>query len=473
MQLDDARGVPRIPKLLRHKSGRAFARVHTNGRARDFYFGPFGSVEAKQRYAAFVAALLAGEDLVPQRRREQEVSSPTIDELIIVYKTEELAHRSVWVRDHADRSLRDLQARHGRMPASQFGPRLLASLRDAMAESGRFNRRELNRMVQGIKRFFRWCVARELVPADTAHALAALASLRAGDSRLREPKVVRPAAWAAVEATLPHLSTPLRAAVLVMWWSGARAGELLQARPCDIDRSKSPWRFTPPHHKTQHHGKARTIWFGPEARAILGPLLLRAAPNEFLFRPADALEEQKRQRRQQRRSKLTPSQRARDEANARSPKLAVGARYDTHALTLAITRAINAANAPDKIAAMRTKLLELLPDRSGAIDAACARLASRMPRRALDRLAEQACGDEHESRRQAVRKALEAIRKAPGRVPRWSCHQLRHAAATRVEAGSHDHDGTRAVLGHSSLNVTQIYVERDERRAAELMERLG
>ncbi len=54
----------------------------------------------------------------------------------------------------------------------------------------------------------------------------------------------------------------------------------------------------------------------------------------------------------------------------------------------------------------------------------------------------------------------------------WHPHQLRHNAATaiRKELGL---DVARAVLGHSSPAVTEIYAERDDRAAAGAMERLG
>jgi integrase len=55
---------------------------------------------------------------------------------------------------------------------------------------------------------------------------------------------------------------------------------------------------------------------------------------------------------------------------------------------------------------------------------------------------------------------------------RWHPHMLRHAKATEIrrEAGL---DAARAVLGHRSPVVTEIYAELDTTRAAEVMGRLG
>jgi integrase len=57
-------------------------------------------------------------------------------------------------------------------------------------------------------------------------------------------------------------------------------------------------------------------------------------------------------------------------------------------------------------------------------------------------------------------------------IPSWHPHQLRHNAATylRKEFGL---DVARAVLGHSSPAVTEVYAELDGAKAAEAMERVG
>jgi integrase len=58
-------------------------------------------------------------------------------------------------------------------------------------------------------------------------------------------------------------------------------------RPCDVDRSAEPWRYTvPPRwNKTFHKGRARVVMLGPKARAILAPWLDAArAPDAAVFR---------------------------------------------------------------------------------------------------------------------------------------------------------------------------------------------
>ena len=58
------------------------------------------------------------------------------------------------------------------------------------------------------------------------------------------------------------------------------------------------------------------------------------------------------------------------------------------------------------------------------------------------------------------------------KYPAWHPNQLRHNAATRLrkEFGL---DTARAVLGHSSTAVTEVYAELDSEKAAAAMERVG
>jgi integrase len=75
--------------------------------------------------------------------------------------------------------------------------------------------------------------------------------------------------------------------------------------------------------------------------------------------------------------------------------------------------------------------------------------------------------------RYGIRKAnREAERIGNPPIPDWHPNQLRHNAATRLrrEFGL---DVARAVLGHSTPVVTEVYAELDGAKAAEAMERVG
>lgn len=57
-------------------------------------------------------------------------------------------------------------------------------------------------------------------------------------------------------------------------------------------------------------------------------------------------------------------------------------------------------------------------------------------------------------------------------VKPWTPNALRHSTATVIRK-AYGLDGAQAVLGHSQADVTQVYAELDEGKAAEIMRRIG
>lgn len=76
------------------------------------------------------------------------------------------------------------------------------------------------------------------------------------------------------------------------------------------------------------------------------------------------------------------------------------------------------------------------------------------------------CYDSHSYARAIARACTKAG------IERWTPHQLRHSAATRIKK-KHGMEASRTVLGHKSADVTQIYVQRDLELAAKVMEDMG
>jgi len=67
-----------------------------------------------------------------------------------------------------------------------------------------------------------------------------------------------------------------------------------------------------------------------------------------------------------------------------------------------------------------------------------------------------------------------AIRYACGKagIEVWSPNQLRHAAATRIRR-DHGIEASRIILGHRSLNVTEIYAEVDTKQIRDIVKKVG
>jgi integrase len=218
----------------------------------------------------------------------------------------------------------------------------LKAIRLAMIEEGQ-SRRYVNDNVARIKRLFKWAASEQLVPASVAQALMTVEGLRKGHGKARETAPVEPVDDAVVEATLPYLPAVVADLVRLQRLTGCRPGEILAMRPADVDRSSDVWRYTPAEHKTEHHGKRRVIFIGPQAQAVLLPYLLRDA-EAYCFSPADS----ERKRLAERHAKRTTPLNCGTVPSARKRRR-IGKRYIIDQYRRAIARACVAAFAPPEL----------------------------------------------------------------------------------------------------------------------------
>ena len=126
-------------------------------------------------------------------------------------------------------------------------------------------------------------------------------------------------------------------------------------------------------------------------------------------------------------------------------------------------------------------------------DAPCFSPAEAMARRREERHAQRVTpeGDGNRPGYNARRREKRRSERKPGRayttssygksiakacekaqVERWSPNQIRHTAGTefRREFGL---EAAQTILGHSRANTTEIYAERDERKAIEVARQIG
>src|SRR5256885_15966090 len=123
---------------------------------------------------------------------------------------------------------------YGSLPAVEFGPIAMKTVRLAMIERG-LCRNDKKQRVSCVKRIFRWAVAEALVPPAILQSLSAVEPLRVGRSAARETDPVRPVADQHVEAVLPYLPPTLGAMVRLQRLTGMRSGEVCTLRTCDVD----------------------------------------------------------------------------------------------------------------------------------------------------------------------------------------------------------------------------------------------
>jgi integrase len=337
----------RKPKFRLHAaSGRAF--VQLNGRRH--YLGAHDDPQTKVRYQRLIGFWEANGRTLPPKPGSQF----TITELCDVFEawvSKRYQHaadgRSASEVDNFKRVMVPLRNLYGATPAGQFGPLALMVVREEFAKK-RWCRRGVNRATERVRRIFKWAAGRQLLPVTIYNALQAIEPLRRGESELPEPRAVGPVPIEHVDAIQPHVSRQVWAIVQLQLRTAARAGEIVQMRAVDLDTSGAIWRYKPPHHKTEHHGKDRTIYLGPVAQDVVKPFLVERAIDAPLFSPAEAEAERLEELHRQRVENGTPLHHGNGRGKNRkaNPKRTPGTMYRTAAYARAITRACKAAKVP-------------------------------------------------------------------------------------------------------------------------------
>ena len=313
------RHVNAVPKYRKHRaSGQAVVTIF----GRDHYLGPHGTKVSRDAYDRLIAEFLASgrKNIAPDNVLEVET---TVVEVLAAYwkycqgyyrkdgkPTSEVEAMKVVIRD--------IKADFARLPVAQFGPNALKRVRDRWIARG-LTRPGINKYQRRATRIFRWAVAEELAPPSVIQALAAVTGLRKHRSTAPEPPPILPVAIPVVEKTLPHLPATLADMVRFQLLTGARPGEVCKLRPGNVDRSGDVWEFRVDGHKTEHHGRIRTVFIGPEAQKILTPYLLRA-PADSCFSPAEVMAKQREERHSRRVTPLSYGNRPGKRAGTRELK---------------------------------------------------------------------------------------------------------------------------------------------------------
>lgn len=221
-----------------------------------------------------------------------------------------------------------------KLPAKDFRPSMLRKVQRSMIDDG-LARSTINDRIVKIRSVFKWAVSHERVPASVLTGLQAVPALKRGRSAAKEPEPVRPVARGVVNATLAELPGPLRAMIELQWLTGMRSSEVCIMRPRDINTSGEVWIYSPPSHKTEHHGREKRIPLGPKAQAIIEPYRRTRTPDAYLFDPREALRERHATAKTHRRPNQKP--------NPRETERTVRGHYDKYSYRRAIDRAIAAA----------------------------------------------------------------------------------------------------------------------------------
>jgi integrase len=388
---------PRTPSYCLHKaSGQAVVRID----GVDHYLGKHGTPESRAEYDRLVAEWLGnGRRLVTPTAAD----GLTVGELILSHwQWAERYYRDERGKagqelDNLRAALKPLRRLYGHTQAAAFGPLSLRAVQEDLAKSG-LSRGVVNARVNRVRRVFKWAVSYELIPSSVYEALRTVPGLQRGRCEAREAPAVRPAPNDHVNATLPHMPAPVRAMVEVQRLTGCRPGEVMVMRAIDLTMSGPVWTYRPAGHKNEHRGLDRVIFLGPLAQEVIKPFLTTNL-EAYLFCPRAYVEDLRRRRAEQRKTKRTPSELKR--RRKAKPQRLPAERYNRRSYRLAIVRACRRAG-----------------------------------------------------------------------VPEWSPLQLRHTAATAIRA-RYGVEAAKVILGHTKVETTQIYAERDLSKAQEIMREIG
>jgi len=442
---------PHMPRLSRKLPS---YRLHRNSgqgvvtlSGRDHYLGPFGTEESHKAYERTMAAWLANQGQRASRSAKPTSISPShfstsestivsIDALFVAYW--DFAKTYYVKNGRPTSSLGNIKAAYkfvhllcGTIAPGSFGPLVMKAVRQTMIDAG-LSRTTINDYIDDIRRLFRWATENEFVDPSIYQGLRAVSGLKRSRSPARETVAVKPISSHIVDTTIHHVSKQIAAMLRLQALSGMRPEEVCMMKGEDLDTSDSVWSYTPQSHKTEHHQRRRVVFLGPRAQQVLRPLLKHDL-SAYLFNPTEAESSRNCQRREQRQSRMTPSQALRS-AKA-NPKRTPGHRYTTASYRRAIHRACDNAFPPP------------VP-------------ICRRPGETSQEWKNRLTADEKTELQQWQRKH------------RWSPNRLRHNAGTELRK-VYGVEASRVVLGHSSTVVTEMYAEIDFEKAKVIMGEVG
>ena len=324
------------PKYRRQKSKTGdLGFVELEGRRH--YLGKYESPESKQKYLRLVSEWMTGSHNLSSK------DQITIIELAAgfwrhaqhYYRQSDGAPTSEL--DNFRIALKPLKELYGCLPAQEFGPLKLKTVRQRMVEKG-WARTNINRMVGRVKLLFRWGTENELIRPDVLHALDSVPGLKRGRTEAPEPDPVLPVSSKEIEAVKPFVSSQVWALIQLQLHTAARGGELLKMRPIDLNMTDDVWSLKLDEHKTSYRGFERIIYIGPKGQEVIRPFLNGRPVNKYLFSPCEAVAG--------RRSKEKARRRPNQKKNVNKTNRTIGDFYTTTSYRKAIRRACLKAGIP-------------------------------------------------------------------------------------------------------------------------------
>ena len=328
----------RPPKYSKLKN---YAVVYLNGKIH--YLGLYGSPESKTAYARFVAEHRPDAVGIVREPGESvsvgELATTFLDHAKATLETPNYTHHRIVVGDF-------LLKLYGDIPTDNFRLSCLKLIREELIKSRRFCRKTINDYISRIVRVFSWAVEEELVKPEVAAVLKAIKPLPEGYPGTYDNKERMDIADDVIRRTLPFMSPTVRAMVLIQRLTGMRPSEVfnMQVGHIDCTTDTDLWLYRLSNHKTKKKTKQKkVIPLGKPEQELIAPYLINKIAEQAVFSPRTAMEERRALQKENRKSKMTPSQLARAEANASKP-LRYREFYNKDSYCQAVKYAIQQAN---------------------------------------------------------------------------------------------------------------------------------
>lgn len=282
-----------------------YGRTRIKIKGKHFSLGKHGTPESLQEYARLAAEHAQG---VPLKPKLPTTAGCTVDALIALWAMEQdrlaSSHGGNWRHEakQIKRALIPLSRLFGDTKADEFSARRLKALQEAMVarswqtpeELGEtpWSRNYCRMQIKRVVRLFRWAEAEGAVPRGTTEHLKTTQPIPHDDTRVRESVPKSCVEWGSqVEPVLKLVSKQVAAVTRLQYLAGMRPGEIVIARPCDInpDGPDGCWLYAPSHHKGDWRDGSAAVLIkilSPQAIEVLKPWLLMAESDEsFLFPP--------------------------------------------------------------------------------------------------------------------------------------------------------------------------------------------
>jgi integrase len=160
-----------------------------------------------------------------------------------------------------------------------------------------------------------------MVQETTHRALKVVKSLPIGYPGTFDNDEREPVPDDVIRQTLPFMPPTLRAMVQLQRILGMRPNEIFKMRVGDIDQSRGNglWYYVPGSYKTSRYVGKIIFPLGAPEQKLIAPYLIGKKMDGAIFSPRTAMAERNAERRANRKTKITPSQAARNAERAAKP----------------------------------------------------------------------------------------------------------------------------------------------------------